>query len=71
MYSEPTAQTTASSPASSCAAVTPSATLPQTVVLDRRGVVTYNKVGSVTHEVLRELIEAAKTEETTKEADAR
>ena len=53
------------------ASVGGSTMLPQTVVLDRRGVVTYNKVGSVTHEALRELIEAAKTEETTKEADAR
>ena len=33
--------------------------LPQTVVLDRRGVVTYNRVGSVTYEALEELTRAA------------
>ena len=33
--------------------------LPQTMVLDQRGVVTYNKVGSVTYEALEELVRAA------------
>ncbi|MBO4298642.1 MAG: TlpA family protein disulfide reductase [Clostridia bacterium] len=33
--------------------------LPQTVVLDPYGVVTYNKVGSVTYEALEELYQAA------------
>lgn len=34
--------------------------LPQTVILDAKGIVTYNKVGSVTEEKLRALIEQAK-----------
>lgn len=33
--------------------------LPQTVVLDGRGVVTYNQVGSLTYEALEELVSAA------------
>lgn len=33
--------------------------LPQTVVIDRDGVITYNAVGSVTYEVLEELLQAA------------
>ena len=39
-----------------------SAMLPQTVVLDPRGEVIYNKVGSVTYETLAELVEAAGNE---------
>ena len=37
--------------------------LPQTVVLDAYGVVTYNKVGSVTYEALEELFQAARNAE--------
>ena len=33
--------------------------LPQTIVLDRSGIVTYNRVGSVTYEALEELVLAA------------
>ena len=33
--------------------------LPQTIVLDRYGVVIYNQVGSMTYEALTELVEAA------------
>ena len=36
--------------------------LPQTLVLDADGVVRYNKVGSVTYEALRELVQAAMNE---------
>ena len=36
--------------------------LPQTVVLDKYGVVTYNQVGSVTYEALEELVAAAGVE---------
>ena len=45
------------------ASVGGSTMLPQTVVLDRCGVVTYNQVGSVTWEALEELVEAALAEE--------
>ena len=41
------------------AAMGGSTMLPQTVVLDRTGVVTYNQVGSVTYEALEELVAAA------------
>ena len=41
------------------ASVGGSTMLPQTVVLDRTGVVTYNQVGSVTYEALEELVAAA------------
>ena len=41
------------------ASVGGSTMLPQTVVLDRSGVVTYNRVGSVTYEALEELVLAA------------
>ena len=41
------------------ASVGGSTMLPQTVVLDRRGEVTYNQVGSVTYEALEELVQAA------------
>ena len=41
------------------ASVGGSTMLPQTVVLDRYGVVTYNQVGSVTYEALEELVAAA------------
>ena len=37
--------------------------LPQTIVLDRYGVVTYNKVGSVTYELLDALVASAMTDE--------
>ena len=33
--------------------------LPQTVVIDKNGVITYNAVGSVTYETLEQLISAA------------
>ena len=41
------------------ASVGGSTMLPQTIVLDRYGVVTYNQVGSVTYEALEELVAAA------------
>ena len=41
------------------AAVNGSTMLPQTVVIDRYGVVTYNKVGSVSYEALSQLLEEA------------
>ena len=41
------------------ASVGGSTMLPQTVVLDPYGVVTYNQVGSVTYEMLEELVEEA------------
>lgn len=41
------------------ASVGGSTMLPQTLVLDRYGVVTYNQVGSVTYEALEELVAAA------------
>ena len=37
--------------------------LPQTMVLDRFGVVTYNQVGSVSYEALEELVNAAMADE--------
>ena len=37
--------------------------LPQTLVLDPRGEVTYNRVGSVSYEALEELVLAAQTQE--------
>lgn len=37
-----------------------STTLPQTVVVDQNGVVTYNRVGSLSYEALRELADAAR-----------
>jgi len=36
-----------------------SSMLPQTVVLDRYGIVTYNNIGSVTYEALEQLVQAA------------
>ena len=44
------------------ASVGGSTMLPQTLVLDRYGVVTYNQVGSVTYEALEELVAAAMAE---------
>ena len=47
------------------ASVGGSTMLPQTIVLDRYGVVTYNKVGSVTYEALEELVQKAMNDENT------